>query len=217
MGKLIESLALSKGDLVLSKINRENQDWDNALLADTWIDFSHAALVQKHIEKAIEAQKNIVIGTTGWEELLPQIKEQVKGQSSAILYAPNCSLGMLLFMKILKQSAQIMSSFNEYEVGGFEAHHSEKKDSPSGTACKLSSLLEKEYKKEIPFTSLRLGSIMGKHEVYYDSPVDSITLTHEAKSRLGFASGALNAARWLEEKQGFYTLDDYIEGVLQNA
>jgi 4-hydroxy-tetrahydrodipicolinate reductase len=216
MGKLIESLALSKKYEVLAKINSSQQDWARAQNAEVWIDFSHASLVETHAEKALASKKNLLIGTTGWDTKVETIQKKAREAESAILYAPNCSLGVLLFMKIVERAADLMGQFKEYDVAGFEMHHREKKDSPSGTAQKLSFLLKNKHHKEVPFSSLRLGSIIGKHQVLYDSPIDTLTLTHEAKNRNGFASGALELALWLRGKQGFFTLEDYIEEKLNS-
>lgn len=217
MGKLIERLALSKKYEVLATINSKEQDWPSAEDAEVWIDFSAPSLIETHVEKAITSKKNLLIGTTGWEKKLERIKERACGCECAILYAPNTSLGVLLFMKIVERAAHLMAPFQDYDVAGFEVHHGEKKDIPSGTAQRLSLILKKSHHREVPFSSLRLGSIIGEHHILYDSPIDTIKLTHEAKNRMGFASGALELALWLKGKQGFFTLEDYIEEKLSDV
>jgi 4-hydroxy-tetrahydrodipicolinate reductase len=192
MGKMVAQMASEEGHAIT-----ECEE------ADVCIDFSHQEVVLEHVQWAVQQQKPIVIGTTGWESQIPSAKALVeKGQASA-LFSANFSLGMAYFILLLKQAR---SFFSDYEVAGVEYHHSQKKDSPSGTAHSIAHTLE----MKTPFTSVRCGRITGKHEVIFDSLFDSVTLTHEAHNREGFARGALKASEWILDKRGWYTLDDML-------
>ncbi|MCH9627827.1 MAG: 4-hydroxy-tetrahydrodipicolinate reductase [Chlamydiales bacterium] len=171
--------------------------------ADVCIDFSSASGVVEHIREACEASVPIVIGTTGWETDIPVVQTLVEKSGIAALYAPNFSLGVALFRKLLKEAR---AQLTDYEIAGIEWHHQQKKDAPSGTACAIA----KELDMPTPFSSVRCGSVVGKHSVFFDSLGDTITLTHEAKNREGFALGALKAAEWIIDQKGWLTLDDML-------
>ncbi len=164
---------------------------------DVLIDFSHAEAVLDCVEKACQAGCDLVIGTTNWEKDLPHVKQMIEKAGIGCLYAPNFSIGMALFVKLAEQAKQLL---RDYEVSGVEIHHSAKKDAPSGTAKLL----------DVPFSSVRVGKVPGTHTLIFDSEVDTIELTHRARSRDGFASGALQAARWVRGKKGLFTLDDML-------
>lgn len=180
--------------------------------ADVCIDFSHPDVVLANIKMAAELKKNIVVGTTGWYEHLPDIKTLIEVKGTGFLYSPNFSIGIHLFMKIVSRAAELLNSHQEYDVGGCESHHNQKADAPSGTAKALTEILKNYYDKaqNLQFSSIRCGHIPGTHTVLFDSPADSITLTHTARNREGFAQGAVCAAEWLHGKKGFYTLDDML-------
>ena len=228
MGKMIEQLALADGHAIVAKIDSANhsqlsQSVENA---DVCMDFSHPAEVVKNIEQMARLRKNIVVGTTGWDEHLEKIRDIIHQSSIGFLYSPNFSIGVLLFLKLISQAAALFNPFAEYDVSGFEAHHRQKIDAPSGTAKAIADSLLKNFtrKKQIVYnfpqeqkeevfhmSSLRCGSIPGIHSMIFDSPFDTITLTHSAKGREGFAKGALLAAQWLQGKQGFFTLENLLE------
>lgn len=144
------------------------------------------------------------MGTTGWYNRLKEMKAIVDEHQIGFLYSPNFSLGVHLFLQTVEEAAKRYLSHSEYCVGGIEMHHAEKEDAPSGTA---KSIMEK-IGKPCAFTSVRLGTIPGTHTVIFDSKADQITLQHEARTREGFALGAVKAAEWLHGKKGFYTLED---------
>ena len=164
---------------------------------DVLIDFSHADAVLDCVDKACAAGCNLVIGTTNWEQHLPEVKKRVEEAKIGALYASNFSIGMALFTKLAEQAKALLA---EYDVSGVEVHHSAKKDAPSGTAKQLG----------VPFASVRVGKVPGTHTLIFDSEVDTIELTHRARSREGFARGALRAAQWIRGKKGLYTLDDML-------
>ena len=197
---MVERCALERGDEVVARFSTEHPPTSRLEEADISIDFTHPSAVLKTLEIVAPFKKPIVIGTTGWdiEGALPYADEM------GIFYAPNFSLGMALFERLLKEAHLLFSPF--YEVSGVEIHHSKKKDAPSGTAHALS--------RQIPglsFESIRSGSHPGTHQIIFDAPEDTIELTHRARSLEGFAKGAMEAARWLMGKVGFYTMHDYIE------
>jgi 4-hydroxy-tetrahydrodipicolinate reductase len=195
MGKMVEQLACEQGHSIT-----------DFQCADVCIDFSHPDVVLKHVKWAVHHQKPIVIGTTGWEAAAAAAKELIEKGGGAALASANFSLGMACFIKLLQHARSL---FSDYEIAGVEYHHSQKKDSPSGTAKTIAHALE----MATPFASVRCGRIAGKHEVIFDSPFDSITLTHEAHHREGFAHGAIRAAEWLVDKTGWFTFDDMLRSL----
>jgi len=192
MGKMVEKAALSRNHLIV-----------DVLEADVCIDFTHPDAAVENIYRLAEQRKNIIMGTTGWYERLPEVEALVKKYQIGLLYSPNFSLGVNLFLRIVEEAAKRLLPFN-YHVAGVEWHHKEKVDSPSGTALAIA----KRTGVPVDFASVRCGSIPGKHELLFDSKVDQITLTHEARSREGFAMGAVQAAEWLQGKTGLYTMED---------
>lgn len=217
MGTLVKQLAETRGHIIASSLDH----------CDLIIDFTKAESVIDNVKKACDAGKNIVIGTTGWLNQLPQVRKLIESSKIGALYSPNFSLGVLLFIKIVEEAAKRLSQTNIYDVAGNEFHHRQKQDSPSGTAQAIASTLlnnwpEKTHplydtpqgkidEKALHFQSVRVGHIPGTHSVYFDSPHDTITLTHAAKGREGFAHGAVMAAEWLHGKKGFFTMEDYFQ------
>lgn len=216
MGKMAEQAAAAKGHQIIYRMNTSQRDWDKIEQADICIDFSHPDAVIPQLEQCAIRKKNVVIGTTGWMVRLDEAMAIAEAHGIGVIYAPNFSIGVHLFLKILEQSAQLIDRFSEYDAAAIEFHHRQKKDTPSGTGLEICRLLEKNIGRidRLDISSVRVGSIPGKHQVYFDSPVDTITISHEARSREGFAKGAIQAADWLQGKKGFFTIDDLINGVL---
>ena len=214
MGLLVEQMAQAKGDEIIARFSKTlgtaNDQAENLLAADVAIDFSNASCVLPHLELCLKLNIPLVIGTTGWEEQLTYAQERVKEKGGACLYAPNFSIGVFLFQQIVAYAATLFNPFVEYDVSGVEAHHRKKLDHPSGTAKTLTKQLLKKMPRlhDFHFTSIRSGYIPGTHTIQFNGPTDSITLTHEAHNRDGFAQGALLAAEWLITKKGFFSLDD---------
>ena len=169
---------------------------------DAVIDFTTPSAVAANAEACIRAGKSIVIGTTGWYDQVPQLREKVLASKTGFLYGANFSIGMNLFFEIVQASAPALVF--EYSCQIFERHHAQKKDAPSGTAITLRNILRESGRRELEITSFREGDVMGMHEVVYNSPNDSIYLCHDSKSRRGFAEGAVRGAEWLSGKQGFF-------------
>ena len=230
MGKQVERSALARGhsiDLIIdSKTPLKREHFDNS---DVYIDFSTRSAVLDNVKAAAAAGKNIVIGTTGWDDLLPEVAAIVLHANIACIHSPNFSIGIALFHHLVKQAAQKFAGYPHYDVGGYEIHHKQKADSPSGTAKALLSTLIHELpnkqsalhhaidrpitEDELHFASIRTGAFPGTHTVFFDSPYDTVTLTHQARTREGFAEGAVIAAEWLQGKHGIFTMDDLLTGV----
>jgi 4-hydroxy-tetrahydrodipicolinate reductase len=182
-------------------------------LADLCIEFSRPEVLLSNVRKIASLKKSIVIGTTGWYHELDTVKNIILENSIAAVYAENFSIGMQIFLKIVEEAAVLIHSQPEYRVTIQEIHHNQKVDAPSGTASLLARTLSKTLQntKEIPISSLRIGNIPGTHSVIMDSPFDTITLTHNARTRDLFAQGALQAAHLLHhQNKGFYHLRELL-------
>ena len=171
---------------------------------DAVIDFTEPKAVLPNAEACIRAGKNMVVGTTGWYEHIPRLREQVLSAKTGFLYGSNFSIGVNLFFEIAKTAGAAL----KYDYSGqiFERHHIHKKDAPSGTAITLEKIVRDSGGRgeEIEIVSFREGDVVGLHEVVFNSPADRIYLCHDAKSRRGFADGAVRAAEWLVGKCGFF-------------
>ena len=195
------------------------------------IDFTLPHLVLPHIKTAAALGVNVVIGTTGWADQKDEIRSIVEQAGIGVVYGSNFSVGMQMTFRIVKELGSLLNYVKEYDVAVHEYHHTNKVDSPSGTGLSLANILlnEIERKKVIEentvqgkidtnslhITSTRVGSVVGKHIVTADSSFDNIEVIHNAKTRTGFALGALRAARWIDGKKGFYNFEDIFEETLQ--
>jgi 4-hydroxy-tetrahydrodipicolinate reductase len=223
MGREVEAAAKAQGETIACIFDSKNPVNPAALAeVDVCIEFSRPGAALANILTAVEAKKDIVVGTTGWQEALPQIQEKLT--DSALLHSANFSLGMNIFQRIVARAAELMQNAPDYDPFIHEAHHRQKPDSPSGTAVTLANIvLERIGRKNhsltetahdridpaaLHITSTRAGHITGTHTVAFDSEADMIELRHVAKNRRGFALGALVAARWLRGRKGIYTMDD---------
>jgi 4-hydroxy-tetrahydrodipicolinate reductase len=171
---------------------------------DVVIDFTTPSAVVANAEACILAKKNLVVGTTGWYEQLPRLREMVLSAKTGFLYGSNFSIGVNLFFEIVTTAGAAL----KYDYSGqiFERHHTQKKDAPSGTAITIQKIVREAggQEKEVEIVSFREGDAVGMHEITFDSPNDRIYLCHDAKSRRGFAEGAVRAAEWLAGRTGFY-------------
>lgn len=237
MGKEVESLAPAQGVQVVARFDIENNRNGSGLTSESLkdvqvcIDFSVPAEVLTNIQRVADCRKNLVVGTTGWYDKLEQAKRIVQENGVGLVYAANFSIGVNLFLKLIEDAAKKFSRFQEYDVSVQEIHHKDKLDSPSGTALEIGRTLLRVFprKKELltknaegkikpeqlHLSSTRAGSFTGVHTVLFDSPADTIELKHTAKSRAGFALGALLAARWINGKRGFYSIEDVLKDVVQ--
>jgi 4-hydroxy-tetrahydrodipicolinate reductase len=212
MGRKIEEIALQKGHEIVCKISSQDKAGEGLQEADLCIDFSHAEAILEHVEIAISLGKNLVIGTTGWNAHLSQVCDLVKNSQIGLLYSSNFSVGMHIFRHIVAEAAHWANACEEYDIALQESHHQTKSDSPSGTALALADLLLQRIKRKnienLSISSSRCGDIPGTHTLILDSPIDTLTLTHVARKRDGFAAGAIKAAEWLQGRQGVYTFED---------
>lgn len=222
MGQLVSNLALSAGDEIGATITSHDASEDAAQLAaslrghDAAIDFSVGTAVLRNVEACALASVPLVEGTTGWQENESAVRRIIEERNGALVYGANFSIGVNVFYRIVGHAASLMAGLDQYQAFIEEEHHSHKRDAPSGTALKLKGLMAKHTKGEIPIASVRAGHIPGTHRVGFDSAADQITLTHMARSREGFAAGALTAVHWIVGRKGVYEFSDVIAQMLRS-
>jgi 4-hydroxy-tetrahydrodipicolinate reductase len=175
---------------------------------DAVLDFTAPHCVLENIEGCVKAGKNMVVGTTGWYTEIDRVRELVKQHDTGFLYAANFSVGVNIFFEMTRAAAAALR--HDYSGQIFERHHVDKKDAPSGTAIAMQTMLRETSgtKQDLEITSFREGEVVGLHEIVLESKADRIYLCHDAKSRRGFAEGAVFAAEWLSGKKGFYDFKD---------
>ena len=211
MGRLIEQLAPEFGFETALKLDEFNNVDGAAITAanfkgiDVAVDFSIPSVVAGNVEKIASQGVNIVIGTTGWLEHLKSVQTVVERAKIGLVYGANFSVGVQAFYYIAEAAASTLAKETDYDAWAYEIHHKMKKDAPSGTLLRLLQAMEKGgYQRKIDVASNRAGAFPGRHEIGFDSKSDTIQLTHTARSRMGFARGALRAARWIIGKPGLY-------------
>ncbi|HVT94559.1 MAG TPA: dihydrodipicolinate reductase C-terminal domain-containing protein [Bryobacteraceae bacterium] len=215
MGKLIEQLAPDYGFQVRARLDIHPAVGTDANLdgVDVAIEFTVPEAVVGNVEKFAAKKIPLVIGTTGWLEHLDRVKSIVESNESAMVWSPNFSIGVNVFQRLVAEAARLLESEREYAAWAWEIHHSAKKDAPSGTLLKLVSEMKKAgYARAIDVSSNRAGAHPGTHEIGFDSTADTITLRHTARSREGFARGALKAAQWIMGRKGCYEFSDVLFG-----
>jgi 4-hydroxy-tetrahydrodipicolinate reductase len=235
MGKLIEKLAPDFGLEVVCVIdpilNTEITE-KNIIDADVCIDFSLPNSILSNTKKIAKLRKNLVIGTTGWQEHFYEIEQLSKNHEIGIIYASNFSIGMNTFFLIVENAAKLMNQLPQYDAFGYEMHHNKKQDSPSGTAKTLADIIianldkktSQQFEKldrkiapeEFHFASIRSGNIPGTHTIGFDSMADTIELKHTARNREGFAQGAIQAAKWINGKTGIYNFQEIFYEILMD-
>jgi 4-hydroxy-tetrahydrodipicolinate reductase len=217
MGRLTEQSALAAGHEVHVVGRSRGSTQDVAELAarlkgsDVVIDFTVAEAVLTNVEACMMAGVPLVEGTTGWKSQEDDVKSKVSEYDGGLVYGANFSIGVNLFYRLVSSAAELLASVDLYDVFIEEAHHKRKRDAPSGTALALRDVLSSVIDQEIPVTSTRAGYIPGTHRVGFDSPSDQITLTHTARSREGFAAGAIFAAEWISSRKGVYEFSQLID------
>ena len=218
MGRIIEGLAADKGDEIIARIDESNaQDLAEQIKsADAAIDFSNAEAVKKNVEACLSANVPLIEGTTGWNEQKQEIRKLIEQQNGAFVFGANFSVGVNLFYRIADFAAELFAKFDDYETFIEEQHHSRKLDAPSGTALKLKEILTRHITKDFGVSATRAGNIPGTHRVGFDGAADQILLEHFARSREGFASGAILAAHWIVGRKGFYEFTDVMDEVLRS-
>ena len=210
-GSVIAEVARERGHqtAVVREADNLNGDWltpEHLKGVDAVIDFTTPLAVIPNIIHATRAGANIVVGTTGWYDQIPKVKELVELHKTGLVWAGNFSVGVNLFFEIVKTAAKALDY--DYAASIMERHHIHKKDAPSGTAAVMKRIVEEGRDAKVEITSLREGETVGMHVLMLDSAADSILLTHDAKNRRGFAEGAVRAAEWIAGKQGFYEFKD---------
>jgi 4-hydroxy-tetrahydrodipicolinate reductase len=217
MGRIIERVATERGIEVALKLDEFNNAKFEGITArnfagvDVAIDFSIPSAAVENILRIAALGVNLVVGTTGWQDHMNHVKSVVAGRGIGMVWSPNYSVGVNAFFRIVSEAAKLLEMEPEYESWAWEIHHSGKKDAPSGTLLKtLEDMKKAGYTRPINVSSSRAGSIAGTHEIGFDSPADTITLRHTARSRDGFALGAVKAAEWIKGKQGFYEFSDIL-------
>ena len=236
MGHLIQEIAEERGHKVVCAIDADNtEDFNSEAFrsADAAIEFSTPTTAVNNILASFAAGVPVVSGTTGWLDALPDLKDMCNKGKGTLLYGSNFSIGVNVFMAVNRYLARVMNDFPEYTPSMMEIHHIHKLDHPSGTAITLAEDLvtvvdriktwqEPEPGKTIdskalPVDHMRQGEVPGTHIITWDSPVDTITISHEAKSRRGFALGAVKAAEWIKGKKGYFTVADMLSDVTHTS
>ena len=227
MGKTIEQIALNRGHQIVSIVdinNPEEFQSANFKSADVAIEFTTPATAFDNYMKSFAAGVPVVSGTTGWLDRIGEIKEKCEKEGKTFFYASNFSIGVNIFFALNKYLAKIMNNFPSYNISMTETHHIHKLDAPSGTAITLAegiienvdrkdrwTLETAEQPTDLPIHAIREGEVPGIHEVTYESDVDYISIKHDAKSRAGFALGAVVAAEFTAGKKGFLGMDDMLK------
>jgi len=231
MGRAIEEIAIDRGHEILFKSNSvfplNQRDIDSV---DVVIEFTKPDLAVQHIEMVLGANKPIIVGTTGWNDQLTKVENLVSTNGGSLLYASNFSIGVNLFFELNEKLAKLMNHRSQYKVSINEIHHTQKLDTPSGTAITLANkVLENNEtyfswvcdegtephttQGQLGVTAHRIPDVPGTHTVTYDSEIDSISITHQAHNRKGFALGAVLAAEWIADKKGLHTIKDMLKDI----
>lgn len=216
MGRVLEQLAPERGWEIVARIGaRENLDGagitrDTLAGADVAIEFTTPHAAAANVRAAVAAACPIVVGTSGWLAELPALSEWVAQRNGALLASSNFSLGVNAFEQIVALASRLLAGAGGFDAHLIETHHAAKKDAPSGTALTLGGAASRAWPHEIPITSVRTGSVPGTHELVFDAPFETVTLTHVARDRRVFAEGALVAAAWLIGRKGVFTMRDVL-------
>lgn len=237
MGRIIERIAIDRKHEIVLKIDYDNQHEltaENLQKADVAIEFSTPATVLGNIDHCFKAGVPVVVGTTGWHDELETLKQQCEEGNNSLIWASNFSVGVNIFFHINRMLAKLMNNYPYYDVQVEEIHHTQKMDSPSGTAITIAEGIidgldsKKEWinaltadgdetaddnikNDQLLIESFRIDSVPGTHTVIYDSEVDMIEFKHTAHNRNGFALGAVLAAEWIKDKKGFHSVQDMFD------
>jgi len=237
MGQMIKEIAEERGHEVISVIDPSNpqathKEFSEESMSgvDACICFTQPDAAMGNIQDACRYKRPLVLGTTGWTDHMEEVRQLVKEAGTGMVYSSNFSIGVNIFFKLIEQASQVIDGFEMYDILAHEAHHRKKIDSPSGTAKTMAQILldniERKTKvyedkmdrriedDELHFSSVRGGSIPGTHSVYFDSDFDTIELTHTARNRRGFATGAVIAAEWIVKQKGLFTERDMMNQIL---
>ncbi len=226
MGHEIENAAYEKGDEIHAIVDNE-QEWNSKIpllkSAEVAIEFSTPHTVISNIKKCLDIGIPVVVGTTGWYAQMDEVKKYCQKCNGSLLYASNFSIGVNIFFEINRKLASMLENYPAYKPFIKEIHHLQKLDAPSGTAITLAEDIMKsneriksyytnaDFQGDLHIESEREGTVPGTHIIKWESPIDILTLKHEAKNRKGFALGALMAAHWIKNKKGFYSIADMLK------
>ena len=214
MGRIIEALAPEYDFHVAGAIDEADADASAEVwpAADVAIDFSIAEAVPANFGKLASKGISVVIGTTGWQQHEPALRQQAEDSGIGVVAAPNFAIGVNLFIGLVERAAELWKAQPAFGAWLHELHHAAKRDAPSGTALALEAAMRRSgYEHSIDVASTRAGSIPGTHTVGFDAAAETITLTHTARDRTVFARGALQAAQWLRNRRGWFTMRDVLE------
>lgn len=228
MGQEIDRLVQESGEDTIVSISYKKQtdslDLNGIQKADVAIDFTTSDIIISNIQKVSSFGIPLVIGTTGWYDKLSSVEEIIKKAKTGLIYGKNFSVGANIFFQVVGFASKLFSKHQGYDVAGFEMHHAGKKDSPSGTAKKLATVIMENFpnkktlqtgrldrqisEDELHFASIRAGRNFGHHEVIFDSPADEVKLSHTAHGRRGFGIGAILAASYIINKKGMFAFEE---------
>jgi 4-hydroxy-tetrahydrodipicolinate reductase len=222
MGRLLEQLAPDHGFEVALRLDGASNPGGSGLTAESVrgvevaVDFSLPAAVPENVERLAALGIPMVVGTTGWGEHLPRVREAVERHGGALVYGANFSVGVQVFYRLAEAAARLLAEEESYDAWLYEIHHRKKKDAPSGTLLEIRRTMERAgWRRPLDVASNRAGAVPGTHQIGFDSEADTITLEHRARSRAGFAHGALRAARWVLGRKGLHEFREIWEQIIQ--
>ena len=226
MGHAIEEIAIQRGHTIKAKIDDHNLDQLPQLESseiDVAIEFTSPEAVLENVRTCISSGIPVISGTTGWNDRMKEIIEFCKQEKGTFFYASNFSLGVNILFEVNRRLAEIMNRFEDYSVDMTEIHHIQKMDSPSGTAITLAEVIIENIERvknwkldggaegELGIQAIRENEVPGKHVINYENDIDRITVSHEAKTRKGFALGAVFVSEWIKGRKGFFTMKDFLD------
>ncbi len=237
MGRATEAVAVERGHEITLTLDVDSNEGGSGITeealggASVAIDFSVPSAVLENVRRASQLGVGMVVGTTGWHDQRAEVEGLVRSAGTGLLHAPNFSIGMALFTKIVRDAVRRLNGVEDYDVHLFEAHHRHKSDHPSGTARRLAELVVDQLGRKTGWSAnledgapidpgilqvavARAGAIPGVHSIGIEGPDDRIELRHEARSRVGFARGAVMAAEWLEGRSGLFGMSDLMDDLL---
>jgi 4-hydroxy-tetrahydrodipicolinate reductase len=210
MGRMVEELAAGEGVDIVGRVDQGRDEWANA---DVAIDFSTADALLSNFAQYSTRRLSVVIGTTGWNAHLDRLQAAAKQAGIGVVASANFSIGVNIFQHVVAEAARMMNAQPQFGSWIHEIHHAAKRDAPSGTALLLrDAMIDAGFSRTIDMSSARAGMIPGTHTVGFDSASDTIELIHRARDRRGFAAGALLAARWVQGRTGWYSMQDVLRG-----
>jgi 4-hydroxy-tetrahydrodipicolinate reductase len=213
MGRMVEQAAERAGLEVTCVVDPVGGSRGELSSASVAIDFSEPSAVVGNIQTITSFGLSMVVGTTGWYDQIDEVRTAVDRAGVGLVYGSNFSIGVNVMFNIARQAARLFRRFESYDPFIEEAHHKFKKDAPSGTAIFLKRIVEEAYSRNVPTSSTRAGYMPGTHTLGFDSESDTVTIVHQARSRAGFADGAVVAAQWIAERKGFYEFSEVMSEI----